>query len=42
MNEQKIADKQTFLQVDISLTIYATPTISVFGLLNLAIVWGDP
>ena len=34
MNEQEVTDKQTFLQVDISLVIYTLQTISVFGTLN--------
>ena len=38
MNKQYIADKNNFLQVDISLAIYALKTIPMFVLLNT----GDP
>ena len=34
-------DKQTILQIYISLAIYAFQTISVFGLTNGAYHWGD-
>ena len=33
--------KQTFLQVDISLALYAPQKMSVFGILNAAFVWQD-
>ena len=42
MNEQYIGVKQSFLHVDISLAMYAPQAISVFGLVNAAIDWGDP
>ena len=42
MNEQKIADKQTILQVDMSLAVYCLQTISMFVLLNITIIDGDP
>ena len=35
-------EKQTILQIDISLATYAPQTMSVFGLINVEIVWGDP
>ena len=41
MNEQKNPDEQTFLQVNIILAIYSPKTVSVIGLLNANIVWGD-
>ena len=37
MSEQQIDDKQTLLQVDISLGIYTLQTISMFVLQNDAI-----
>ena len=43
MNEQEVTHKQTFLQVDISLVIYAPQTISVFAILNTPnTAWKDP
>ena len=33
---------QTFLNIDISLAMYAVHKTSEFCLLNTAIVWGDP
>ena len=42
MNEEYVANKQTFLQVDVIMEMYAPQAISVFYLLNAALVWGDP
>ena len=41
MNEQKNPDEQTFLQAYFILAIYSPQTVSVIGLLNANIVWGD-
>ena len=38
----ELTNKQTFLEIDISLVMHALQRISKFGLLNVAMVLGDP
>ena len=38
----ELTNKQTFLEIDISLVMHALQRISKFGLLNVAMVQGDP
>ena len=38
----ELTSKQTFLEIDISLMMHALQRISKFGLLNVAMVLGDP